>query len=81
MIYDINSKALLKFYVGIARIKLVLRITYLKYVASLGSKTRSSLVGKPCFEVLELKNTMRMEMFGEGVPWKIINQALVMWGW
>ena len=80
MIYDLNSRALLKFYVGIARIKLVLRITYLKYVTSLG-RPRASLAGKQCFEVLKLKDKIRMEMFHEGVPWKIVNQAILMWGW
>ena len=78
MIYSMNDKVLLKYFRGIARIRLVLRLTYIKYVAKLGSRTRSSLVGKQSYEVLELKDNMKMEMFSEGVPWAIIKKALVL---
>ena len=82
MIYGPFDKALLRYYVGEARISLACRIVYARYVQGLGARGRVAMRdNRKGYEYQRRINQIQLELAGYGVPWSKITFFLQEVGW
>ena len=81
MIYSLNDKNLLRYYTGPARVSLVWRLAYIKFVLSLRTRDLNALRAKgKTFERLEFIDKIRTYFVVNGVPLSGANVFLKQFG-